>query len=52
MFLLIKSYNMKKIVYLLFLMTSLAFSQDIKWDPSTTFEAIFDIDAVHTKGWS
>jgi hypothetical protein len=25
---------MKKIVYLLFLVTSLAFSQDIKWDPS------------------
>lgn len=49
MFLLIKSYNMKKIVYLLFLMTSLAFSQDIKWDPSTTFEATFDIDAVHTR---
>ena len=40
---------MKKIVYLLFLVTSFAFSQDIKWDPATTFEAVFDIDAVHTK---
>ena len=40
---------MKKIVYLLFLVTSLAFSQDIKWDPATTFEAVFDIDAVNTR---
>ena len=40
---------MKKIVYLLFLITSLAYSQDIKWDPATTFDAVFDIDAVHTK---
>ena len=40
---------MKKIVYLLFIVTSLAYSQDIKWDPATTFDAVFDIDAVHTK---
>ena len=37
---------MKKIVYFLFLITSLAYSQDIKWDPATTFDAVFDIDAV------
>ena len=40
---------MKKLFYLLFLATSLSFSQDIEWDPKATFDAVFDIDAVHTK---
>jgi len=40
---------MKKLFYLLFLATSLSFSQDIEWDPMATFDAVFDIDAVHTK---
>ena len=41
---------MKKIIYLLaILCTTLGFSQDIEWDPNTTFDAVFDIDAVHTK---
>ncbi|MDA8569359.1 hypothetical protein N9K80_04465 [Flavobacteriaceae bacterium] len=40
---------MKKLVTLLFfLVSSLGFSQNIEWDPKTTFEAVFDIDAVHT----
>ena len=48
--LLIKKYlKMKKLFYLLFLVSSLGFSQDIEWDPKTTFDAVFDIDAVHTK---
>ena len=40
---------MKKIFYLLFLISSLAYSQDIEWDPTTTFDAVFNIDSVHTK---
>ena len=35
---------MKKIIYLLaILCTTLGFSQDIEWDPNTTFDAVFDI---------
>jgi|TARA_B110001452_G_scaffold266352_1_gene272989 hypothetical protein len=40
---------MKKVFYLLFFVTSVCLSQDIEWDPKTTFDAVFDIDAVHTK---
>ena len=40
---------MKKLFYLLFFATTLSFAQDIEWDSNTTFEAIFDIDAVHTR---
>ncbi len=40
---------MKKLFYLLFFATTLSFAQDIEWDSKTTFEAIFDIDAVHTR---
>ena len=40
---------MKKLFYLFLFATTLGFAQDIEWDPKTTFEAVFDIDAVHTR---
>ncbi len=39
---------MKKLFYTLFLFSSLGFSRH-RMNPATTFDAVFDIDAVHTK---
>ena len=41
---------MKKIIFLAFFLTAgVSYAQDLKWDPKTTFDGVFDIDAIHTK---
>ena len=43
------TFNIYLIYLALFITAGFSYAQDLKWDPKTTFDAVFDIDAVHTK---